>query len=81
MQIEPKPGIVFKFSRPSGAPACTPSNGMTDALRRLSETEEMSAFIAKARAQQRQVIVQVFHSSDGCPMLIHTATTPRKNRA
>jgi hypothetical protein len=78
MQIEAKPGIVFKFSRPSGAPACNPSNGMTDALRRLSETEEMAAFIAKTRAQHRQVIVQVFHSSDGCPMLIHTAATLKK---
>ena len=78
MQIEPKPGIVFKFSRPSGSPACNPSKAMTDALHSLSETEEMAAFIAKARAQQRQVIVQVFHSSDGCPMLIHTAATPKK---
>ena len=59
MQIEAKPGILFKFSRPSGALACNPSNGMTDVVRRFSETEEMAAFIAKAHAQQRQVIVQV----------------------
>jgi len=73
------PAVQFKFRRPSGAPACNPSNGMTDALRRLSETEEMAAFIANAHAQQRHVVVEVFHSAtDGHPLLIHTTATPRK---
>jgi hypothetical protein len=52
---------------------------MTDALRRLSETEEMAAFIANAHAQHRHVVVEVFHSAaDGHPLLIHMAATPKK---
>jgi hypothetical protein len=78
MQIEPTPGIVFKFCRPSGSPSRQPSEAMTQALRQFAETDEMKAFVTNARAQRRKVVVEVFHSRDGHPMLIHTAVLPKK---
>jgi len=73
-----KPGIVFMFRRPSSAPRRQPSKAMTEALRRLAESEEMRPFVADARAQRRDVVVEVFHASDGHPLLIHTAAAPRR---
>ena len=70
-----KPGILFKFRRPSKVPRRQPSKAMTKALRHLAESEEMRPFVAEARAQRRNVVVEVFHSSDGHPLLIHVAAT------
>jgi uncharacterized protein (DUF2141 family) len=78
MQIEQTPGIVFKFRRPSGTPSRQPSEAMTQAMRQFAETDEMQAFIANARAQRRKVVVEVFHSADGYPMLIHTTILRKK---
>jgi hypothetical protein len=52
----PTNDVMFKFSRPSGAPARQPSRVMTDALQRLSESVEMQALVAEARAQGRKVV-------------------------
>jgi hypothetical protein len=79
MQIEPTPGIVFKFCRPSGAPSRQPSAAMAQALRQFARSDEMQAFVANARKQRRKVVVKVFHASDGHPLLIHTATVCRKS--
>jgi hypothetical protein len=46
---------------------------MAEALRQFAESKEMRLFVAKAHAQRRDVMVEVFHSSDGHPLLIHTA--------
>lgn len=78
MQSKTKPQVVFRFCRPSGAPACTPSKGMTEALRLFSEADEVQQLVAGAHAQQRRVVVEVFHSREGHPFLIHTAISPRK---
>jgi hypothetical protein len=78
MQIEQTPGIVFKFCRPSGAPSRQPSEAMTQAMRQFAATDEMQAFVAKARSQRRKVVVEVFHSSDGHPLLIHCAAVAKK---
>ena len=78
MQIEQTPGIVFKFRRPSGSPGRKPSEAMTQAMRQFAATDEMQAFVAKARSRRRKVVVEVFHSSDGHPLLIHTAVVPRE---
>jgi hypothetical protein len=52
---------------------------MTEALQRLSESEEMRDFTANSRANNRTVVVEVFHSAeDGHPLLIHTAAVPKK---
>ena len=80
MQTELASGIVLKFRRPSGPPKNLPSRAMTEALQRLSEAEEMRGFVAEAKAQRRTVIVEVFHSRDGRPLLIHTAAVSRKVR-
>lgn len=65
-------GVEFRFRRPAGAPKKPPSRAMTEALRRLSESEEMREFTARSRAQNRIVVVEVFHSAeDGHPLLIH----------
>ncbi len=70
------PTIQFKYRRPSGAPTHPPSEGMQDALHRLSQAEEMQPLLKKAQAAGREVVIEVFHSKDGQPLLIHTALTP-----
>jgi hypothetical protein len=72
------PTIRFKFRRPSGAPRHVPSEGMQDALRRLSQAEEMQPLMEKAKAAGREVVIEVFHNKDGQPLLIHTAALPKK---
>jgi len=44
-----KPGIVFRFRRPSKAPRRQPSKAMAEALRHLADSEEMRPFINDAR--------------------------------
>jgi len=78
MEIEQTPGIVFKFCRPSGSPCRQPSAAMAQALRQFARSDEMQAFVANARKQRRKVVVEVFHASDGHPLLIHTAFLPNK---
>jgi hypothetical protein len=65
------PDVLFKFSQPSGAASRKPSKGMTEALHHLTEADEMQALIAEAQAQGRKVVVQVYHSAEGHPFLIH----------
>jgi hypothetical protein len=38
----------------------------------------MREFVSDARKQRRKVVVEVFHSNDGHPLLIHTAFLPNK---
>jgi hypothetical protein len=51
---------------------------MQDALRRLSQAEEMQPLMEKAKAAGREVVIEVFHNKDGQPLLIHTAALPKK---
>ena len=78
MEAHDKPGILFRFRRPSSVPRRHPSKAMTEALRCLAESDEMQPLIDDARARRRDVVVEVFHSSDGHPLLIHTATAPER---
>ena len=78
MQFQETPNIVFKFCRPSGSPSRQPSDAMTQALRQFARSDEMQAFVANDRKQRRKVVVEVFHASDGHPLLIHTAFLPNK---
>jgi hypothetical protein len=78
METQYKPGILFRFRRPSSTPKQHPSKAMTEALRHLAESEEMRPFVADACARRRIVVVEVFHSSDGHPLLIHTAAPRRQ---
>jgi hypothetical protein len=68
-----KPGIVFRFRRPRSIPRQQPSKAMTEALQCLAESEEMQPLIDDARARRRDVVLEVFHSRDGHPLLIHIA--------
>ena len=78
METQYKPGILFKFRRPSNVPRRHPSKAMTEALRHLAESDEMRPFVAEACARRRDVVVEVFHSRDGHPVLIHiTAASGR----
>jgi hypothetical protein len=72
------PAIQFRFRRPSGTPTHAPSEAMQDALRRLSQAKEMQPLLKKAQATRREVVIEVFHSKDGQPLLIHTAALPKK---
>ena len=38
---------------------------MTGALRHLAESDEMRPFVAEARRERRNVVVEVFHSATG----------------
>jgi hypothetical protein len=67
METQYKPGILFRFRRPSSVPRRQPSRAMTEALRHLGESDEMKPLVVAARAQRREVVVEVFHSSDGHP--------------
>jgi len=78
MGTQYKPGILFRFRRPSDTSRQSPSKAMTEALRLLAESEEMHWFVAEAHAKRRNVVVEVFHSRDGHPLLIHTALAPRR---
>ena len=77
MQIESISGESFKFCRPSGAPAREPSVAMTRALQALSESEEIQQFVAEAHAQRRTVVLEVFQSRNGRPLLIHPNAVPK----
>jgi hypothetical protein len=63
--------VVFKFRRPSGSEKQEPSAAMTDALRRLGETEEMQSLIARAKTRGKLVAIEVYQSRSGAPLLIH----------
>jgi hypothetical protein len=72
------PDVLFKFSQSNGTPSRKPSKAMSEALQRLTESEEMLTLIAEARAQGRNVVVQVFHSAEGLPILIHFGAVRQK---
>ena len=78
MEAVYRPGILFRFRRPSNIPRRHPSKAMTEALRQLAECDEMRLFVADACARRRNVVVEVFHASDGPPLLIHTTAAPRR---
>ena len=70
------PSVVFRYRRPSGSPAPEPSAAMTEALRQLSQAREMEPLLRKAQEAGREVVIDVFQSKDGQPLLIHTALLP-----
>jgi hypothetical protein len=78
MHVQEAPNIVFKFRRPSGTPSRQPSASMAQALRQFARSDEMQAFVSNARKQRRKVVVEVFHASDGHPLLIHTTVLRKK---
>jgi hypothetical protein len=78
MEAVYKPEIIFRFRRPSSIPRRQPSEAMRKALQHLAESDEMKPFVAAARAQRRDVVVEVFHASDGHPLLIHAAAPKRE---
>ena len=49
---------------------------MTEALRQLSQAQEMEPLLSKARNDGREVLIEVFHGADGQPLLIHTTLSP-----
>lgn len=81
MEAVYKPGIVFRFRRSKDAQKRNPSRAMTEALRHLAESDEMQPFIADARTEKRTVAIEVFHSSDGHPLLIYLAAVPRNRNS
>ena len=78
MEAVHKPGIVFRYRRSKSTPGRNPSLAITQALRCLAESDEMQPFIDDARARRRDVVVEVFHSGDGHPLLVHTTTAPKR---
>ncbi len=77
MQIESSSGVLFRSCRPSGAPAREPSAAMTRSLQALSEADEIREFVAEAHLQQKTVVLEVFQSRAGRPLLIHPNAVPK----
>jgi len=50
---------------------------MTRALQALTESEEMQQFVAEAHSQRKDVVVEVFQSRNGRPLLIHPNAVPK----
>jgi hypothetical protein len=50
---------------------------MTRALQSLSEADEMQQFVAEAHLQQKTVVLEVFQSRAGRPLLIHPNAVPK----
>ncbi len=71
------PDVLFKFSQPSGAPAPKPSASMTAAIQRLRDSTEIQSLVAEAHAHGCTVVVQVYHSAEGRPFLIHLKVVPQ----
>lgn len=69
MQNEPE--VQFRFRRPSGSRSRKPSTAMQAALHYLSRSREMRPMLDRARQTGREVVIEVFHGSDGQPLLIH----------
>jgi hypothetical protein len=65
------PEVQFRFRRPSGSRSRKPSTAMQAALHYLSRAREMQPLIKRARQTGRAVVIDVFHGSNGQPLLIH----------
>jgi len=76
MEMQSNPAVVFRFRRPSGSQNHEPSPAMTEALRQLSVAREMEPLLQAAHKAGREVVIEVFQSRDGQPLLIHTAMLP-----
>jgi len=63
--------VVFKFRRPSGSRQQESSAAMTEALRRLCEAAEMPSLLAQTRKSGGEVAIEIFHTRQGQPLLIH----------
>jgi hypothetical protein len=50
---------------------------MTAALHQIASSDEMKPLLNRARKAGRGVLIEVFQSRDGQPILIHTALLPR----
>jgi hypothetical protein len=77
MSDQSKPGVRFTFGHPYGAPVRRTSRSMKDALQKLARVREMRRFVADAYAQDRDVVIEVYHASEGYPMLIHITALQR----
>jgi hypothetical protein len=69
--------VQFKFSQPCGAPTKKPSASMTAALGKLGDSTEVRSLVADAQEHGRKVVVQVYHSAEGRPFLIHLKAVPQ----
>jgi len=63
--------VVLKFSVPSGKPGRKPSRSMIAALQTLCAATELRGLAEDAHAHGRKLVLQVFQSADGSPILIH----------
>jgi len=50
---------------------------MTRALQALTEADEMRQFAAEAHQQRETVVLEVFQSQDGRPLLIYPKAMPK----
>jgi hypothetical protein len=65
------PNVVFRFRRSSGSREQEPSAALTEALRRLCEAAEMQPLHAQASKSGGKVAIEVFHTRQSQPLLIH----------
>jgi hypothetical protein len=75
--MDNQPEVRFRFRRPSGSRSRKPSTALQAALHYLSRAREMQPLIRRARETGRAVVIDVFHGSNGQPLLIHPALIPQ----
>jgi hypothetical protein len=46
--------------------------------RQLAESDEMKTLVIESQAQGRKVVMQVYHSAAGHPILIHFGAVPQE---
>jgi len=68
--------IEFRFSKPGGVTIAEPSTRMKNALTHLSQSDEIRRLAADAKTRGRKLVVHVFHSAKGHPILIHLGDVP-----
>jgi hypothetical protein len=68
-----KPGVFFSFRRPGGIVERRSYRTLSEALRKITESEEMRPFMDEAHATGRDTVVGVLHSGKGRPLLVIVA--------
>ena len=63
--------VIFRFKRPSGSCGRQPSTAMHEALMLLTQADELQPLFDEAETTNKFVAIEVFHSRDGQPILIH----------
>lgn len=63
--------VIVRFKSPSGAQRMPPSEGLSQAMVSLADTDEMRPLLCEASREGKAVTISVFQNRAGRPILIH----------